>query len=44
MGAFLFTWPDGDYKSGDPLTAKLAVKLDQLSVIDRPDQGPQVCF
>jgi len=39
MGAFLFTWPAGDTKGAAP--HKLPkVGTDQLSAVDRPDEGP----
>jgi hypothetical protein len=39
MGAFLFTWPDGNTKTGKPY--KLPVTAEQLAIVDRMDQGPQ---
>lgn len=46
MGAFLFTWPDGDASSGGSTRKKPfklpKVQTDQLAVVDNADAGPQV--
>ncbi|KAF5826124.1 hypothetical protein DUNSADRAFT_4688, partial [Dunaliella salina] len=43
MGAFLFTWPDGNTKGAKPIKLP-KVGTEQMAVIDRMDQGPQARF